>query len=499
MAEIDKYFEELFKLNAVQLSLCPGSPAKYIMASGRQYRSKSILSEVKTKEMIEEILKDGKEIMSYPEQFDLSYEIAEIGIFSGLIEKKGSGIFSSFVLVKRHKKSNKAGNSDVELEDEKVTLNLDIENKEGEPEVNRLLRIMVKNEASDLHICTGENPFLRRDGQLFRIKDFSILSSSNIRRMVEEIISEEQKKELNELEEVDFSYKIKGLARFRCNIFRDLKGFAAVFRLISIRIPTFEELNLPSILKELAFLNKGLVLITGPTGSGKSTTLAAVIDYVNRNRDVHIITLEDPIEFVHSNLKALINQREVKKHTNSFSSALRAALREDPDVVLVGEMRDLETISTALETAETGHLVFATLHTTSAYSTVNRIVEQFAPGQQEQIKSMLAGSMKAVISQTLCRKIAGGRIAAFEILLGTPAVSNLIREGKTYQIPSLIQTGKKEGMSSLNDYLMHLVNSNMIETYEAYLKAEDKKGIICALKSKEYKTDFLSKLDLLGV
>ena len=497
MAEIDKYFKELLQLNAVQLSLCPGSPAKYIMASGRQYKGKSVLSESKIEEMLGEILINGKDVLTLPEQFELKYDIPEKGVFSGLIEKKEDMVFSSFVLVEKYKESFEKENYLVEADEIKTSIDIDIAAEEGKPTINRLLRILVKNQSSDLHISTGEHPFIRKDGKLFGIKKIPVLSSEDIRKMIYEIISDEEKRKLDKLEEVDFSYEIRNLARFRCNIFRDLKGIAAVFRLIPIRIPTFDELDLPLILKDLAFLNRGLVLVTGPTGSGKSTTLAALIDFVNRKRDVHIITLEDPIEFVHKNLKALINQRELRKHTNSFSNALKSALREDPDVVLVGEMRDLETISTALETAETGHLVFATLHTTSAYSTVNRIVEQFPPDQQEQIKTMLADSIKAVISQTLCRKIGGGRIAAFEILLATPAVSNLIREGKTYQIPSLIQTGKKEGMSTLNDYLMRLVNSNMIETYEAYLKAVDKKGIISALRAKKYKTDFLSKLDLL--
>lgn len=315
--------------------------------------------------------------------------------------------------------------------------------------------------------------------------------------MVDEIITKEERKKLNNLEELDFSYEIENKSRFRCNIFRDNKGLGAVFRLIPYRIPSFQELNLPKVLKDLCFLNRGLILVTGPTGSGKSTTLATMLDFINRKRNVHIITLEDPIEFVHKSLKALINQREIKKHTISFSSALKAALREDPDVVLVGEMRDLETIATAMETAETGHLVLATLHTTSAYRTVNRIIEQFPHDQQEQIKTMLADSLKAVCSQTLCRKIGGGRIAAFEILLSTPAVSNLIREDKTYQITSIIQTKKKEGMFSLNDYLMKLVDNNMIETYEAYINAVDKKSIIASLKSNDYKIDFLSRLDLL--
>lgn len=499
MNKIDKYFDKLLDLNAVQLSIKPESPVRYIMASGREFQGKEKLTTSEIETMFGEILGEGVDITNLPEPSRIKYELPERGIFSGLIEKKGKGFFFSFVLIKRFEISVKEEEQtfDAGKENRRVELVLDIETKKGEPEINKYFRLLVENQGSDIHISSDEHPFIRKDGRLIKVKELSLLSNTDIRRMIGEIITEEEKKKLDTLEEVDFSYEIENFARFRCNIFIDRKGFGAVFRLIPCRIPSVDELKLPQLFKDLCFLNKGMILVTGPTGSGKSTTLAAMIDFINRKRDVHIITLEDPIEFVHQNLKALINQREIKKHTNSFSSALKSALREDPDVVLVGEMRDLETISVALETAETGHLVLATLHTTSAYSTVNRIVEQFPPGQQEQIKTMVADSLKAVISQTLCKKIGRGRVAAFEILLVTPAVSNLIREGKTYQIPSLLQTGKKEGMTPLNDYLLKLVDSNMIETYEAYLRAVDKKGILFLLKEKGYRIDFLSKLDLL--
>jgi len=496
MNKIDKYFDKLLNLNAVQLSIRPETPISYRMASGREFTDNVILTTSEIETMLNEISKERIDVKNLTDQINIKYEVPGKGIFSGLVEKNKTKIFTSFVLLKKFETPVK-GEEHTFDDEVKSNLVVDIAIKEGEPEINRYLRFLVKNKGSDIHISSNEYPFIRKDGRLIKVKNLPKLSSLDIRKMVYQILKEEDKKKLEGIEEIDFAYEIENSARFRCNIFKDMKGTGAVFRLIPYRIPSFEELNLPELFRDLCFLNRGLILVTGPTGSGKSTSLAAIINFINRKRDVHIITLEDPIEFVHKNLKALINQREVKKHTISFSNALKSALREDPDVVLVGEMRDLETISTALETAETGHLVFATLHTTSAYSTVNRIVEQFPPEQQEQIKTMLADSLKAVISQTLCKKIGGGRTAAFEILLVSPAVSNLIREGKTYQIPSIIQTRKKEGMISLNDYLIKLVNNNMIETYEAYIRAVDKKGIISLLKAEEYKTDFLSKLDLL--
>ena len=270
--------------------------------------------------------------------------------------------------------------------------------------------------------------------------------------------------------------------RFRANVFADRKGRGAVFRVIPTDILTAEKLGLSPHILNLCKLNKGLVLVTGPTGSGKSTTLCAMIDYINRTRDEHIITIEDPIEFVHQNKKCLINQREVRTHTNSFKAALRAALREDPDILLVGELRDLETVAIAIETAETGHLVFGTLHTTTAASTVDRIIDQFPSDRQAQIRIMLSESLRGVIAQTLCRKIGGGRVAALEVLIANGAVSNLIREGKTFQIPSLMQVNKAIGMVSLNDALIELVAKKLVAPDEAYAKSVDKAGFESLLK-----------------
>src|SRR4029434_7680964 len=300
--------------------------------------------------------------------------------------------------------------------------------------------------------------------------------------MLEPIIPERNREEFDRRPDTDFAYEIGGLGRFRSNIFMDRKGPGAVFRVIPSKILTAEDLGLSPHILELCQLNKGLVLVTGPTGSGKSTTLCAMIDYINRTRRDHIITIEDPIEFVHENKQCLMNQREVHTHTDGFKDALRAALREDPDIVLVGEMRDLETIAIAIETAETGHLVFGTLHTTTAASTVDRIVDQFPADRQEQIRIMLSESLRGVIAQNLCRKIGGGRIAALEVLIATSAVSNLIREGKTFQIPSMMQVGKAVGMVSLNDALIDLVAKKIVAPDEAYSKSVDKPNFESSLK-----------------
>jgi twitching motility protein PilT len=288
----------------------------------------------------------------------------------------------------------------------------------------------------------------------------------------------------DERHDADFAHEIEGLARFRVNVFMDRFGMGAVFRQIPMEIVTAEKLGLSKEVLDLCFLSKGLVLVTGPTGSGKSTTLCGLVDYINRHRKDHIITIEDPIEFVHPKKNCLINQREVHVHTKSFANALRAALREDPDIVLVGEMRDLETIAIAIETAETGHLVFGTLHTSTAASTVDRIIDQFPADRQAQIRAMLANSLKGVISQTLCRKIQGGRVAALELLFVNNAVSNLIRESKIYQIPSIMQTAKNQGMVLLNEALLKLVLDKTVAPEEAYIKSIDKMAFVSMLKAK---------------
>jgi twitching motility protein PilT len=350
--------------------------------------------------------------------------------------------------------------------------------------IDRLFYRLVSERASDLHLSSNETPMIRKDGDMMRLEGEGVLSTEQLFALLDPIIPSANRSQFEQESDTDFAYSIEGLARFRANLFRDRHGVGAVFRTIPAKIIPAEALGLSSAITDLCKLHKGLVLVTGPTGSGKSTTLCAMVDLINRTRNGHIITIEDPIEFVHENKQCLINQREIGHHTRSFKRALRAALREDPDVVLVGEMRDLETISIAIETAETGHLVFGTLHTTTAYSTVDRIIDQYPPDQQEQIRVMLSESLKGVVSQTLCKKIGGGRVAALEILLVNPAVSNLIREGKTFQIPSIMQTAKNVGMKLLNEALSDLVASKQVLAEEAMAKAVDKTGLALALKTR---------------
>jgi twitching motility protein PilT len=350
-------------------------------------------------------------------------------------------------------------------------------------EIDALFHLMCEAKASDMHLSVGTTPLVRKDGHMQPLDPAApALDAATMQRLLDPITPEKNKAEFAERRDTDFAYEIAGLARFRANIFMDRKGMGAVFRVIPSQILTAEQLNLSPAILNLCKLNKGLVLVTGPTGSGKSTTLCGMIDYINRTRKDHIITIEDPIEFVHENKVCAINQREVHNHTMSFKNALRAALREDPDIILVGEMRDLETVAIAIETAETGHLVFGTLHTTTAASTVDRVIDQFPADRQSQIRVMLSESLKGVISQTLCKKIGGGRAAALEVLIVTSAVSNLIREAKTFQIQSMMQVGKNIGMVTLNDALMDLVTRKLVAPEEAHAKAIDKAGMETLLK-----------------
>ena len=363
------------------------------------------------------------------------------------------------------------------------------------PAINKLFEKMVRMKSSDLHLSSTVQPMVRIDGSMTPIKDEGPLPPEKLYQLLVPIMPERNLDEYEQTHDTDFAYEITGLGRFRCNVFMDRKGPGAVFRLIPTKILTADDLKLPDVVRMFANLSKGLVLVTGPTGSGKSTTLAAVVDLVNQTRDDHLITIEDPIEFVHANKKCLVNQRELHTHTDSFKDALRAALREDPDIVLVGEMRDLETIEIAMETAETGHLVFGTLHTTTAASTVNRIIEQFPADRQAQIRVMLSESLRGVVSQTLCKRIGGGRVAVLEILIVTSAVANLIREGKTFQIPSIQQMAKNEGMTLQHEVLAEMVKKGIIEPKEAYIKAVDKKGFIGALENMKYPVgDLLAKV-----
>jgi twitching motility protein PilT len=349
--------------------------------------------------------------------------------------------------------------------------------------IDAFFKLMFDQGASDLHLVAGQQPIVRLQGELERIK-YDQLDNDNLRAMLYEIAPEHKIKQFEETGDVDFGYEIPGVARFRANFFMQKNGCAAVFRQIPTKVLTADDLGLPPILKKCALIPKGLVLVTGPTGSGKSTTLAAIVDHANKSRKDHIITVEDPIEFVHQSQGCLVNHREVGTHTKSFAAALKGALREDPDIILVGEMRDLETIRLAIEASNTGHLVFGTLHTTSAPKTVDRIIEVFPAEEQAQIRNSLSTGLKCVVAQNLFKRVdKKGRVAALEIMVCTPAVSNLIREGKTHQMPSAIQTGKQYGMQTLDDAILDHLQNKRIGAEDAYNKCIDKAKFVGFLKT----------------
>ena len=354
----------------------------------------------------------------------------------------------------------------------------------AEERIQNLLRFVVDSQSSDLHLRVDLPPMVRTHGELRPIPDQASLNHADIDEMVLSIMPDRNRKEYVDTNDTDFAYEMVDLARFRVNALRDRKGPAAVCRVIPNEILTVDQLGLSQEVQALCYLTKGLVVVTGPTGSGKSTTLAGMIDLINSKRTDHVLTIEDPIEFVHKNKKCIITQRQVGSHTQSFKRALRAALREDPDIILIGEMRDLETVAIAIETAETGHLVFGTLHTTTAVSTVDRIIDQFPADRQDQIRVMLSESLKGVIAQVLLKKVDGGRVPAREVLITNAAVSNLIREGKTFQLTSIIQTNKRLGMITLNDSLLELLDKRLVEPEEAYMRAADKASMETALKQR---------------
>jgi twitching motility protein PilT len=347
-----------------------------------------------------------------------------------------------------------------------------------------LLRAMVEKRASDLHLTCGSAPMLRVDGDMGAMTGLPAVDEAWLREQIWAVMPERNRQEFAAAQDTDFAHEIDGLARFRVNVFRDQRGLGAVLRVIPSRILPAADLNVPQAVLDLCRLPKGLILVTGPTGSGKSTTLAALIDHINETRAGHIITVEDPVEFIHANKRSLVNQREVGTHTGSFKKALRAALREDPDVILVGEMRDLETIAIAVEMAVTGHLVLGTLHTATACGTVDRIIDQFPADQQNQIRTMLADALVGVVSQMLCRREAGGRAAAYEVMVVNTAVANLIREGKTFQIPAMMQTGKALGNRMMNESLADLVEKCGVSVDEALSKAIDREALKARLRSR---------------
>lgn len=338
-------------------------------------------------------------------------------------------------------------------------------------DISKLLTFAVQNGASDLHLTAGMPPVIRVDGDIRRL-DAAEMDHKTVHALIYEIMTDKQRRDFEEFFETDFSFELPGLARFRVNAFNQNRGAAAVFRTIPAEVLSMEQLSMGKVFEQIANFPRGLVVVTGPTGSGKSTTLAAIMDYINSTRYEHILTIEDPIEFVHQSKKCLINQREVHRDTKSFSDALRSALREDPDIILVGELRDLETIRLALTAAETGHLVFATLHTTSAAKTIDRIIDVFPAAEKSMVRSMLSESLQAVVSQALLKKTGGGRVAAFEIMMGTPAIRNLIREDKVAQMYSAIQTGSNTGMKTLDQCLKELVQAGMVSKEDARVKAK---------------------------
>jgi len=351
-------------------------------------------------------------------------------------------------------------------------------------EIDKFFKYMAENDISDLHVSSGMKPLFRKHGELMPASE-QVLSNEVVKRLLYEILNDQGKAVFEEKNDLDFAHELQGVARFRVNYFMQQRGMSGAFRLIPSQVASLDELGFPITLKKLTELNRGLILVTGPTGCGKSTTLAAMVDHINRSRADHIITIEDPVEFVHNGVKSLIHHRQVGIHTESFATALRATLREDPDVILLGEMRDLETIELAITAAETGHLVFATLHTSSAPKTIDRIIDAFPAGQQAQIRTMLAESLRGVICQQLLRRIdKTGRIAALEILLVNTAVSNLIREGKIFQIPSVLQTGKQQGMQLLDNALMELYRNKIVSAEEVYYYANDKQTFESLVKQQ---------------
>ena len=495
MAKIDVFFKAMNDFRATEFYLASDSEPQFKTPSGIQAVSKQKFTNQEVMGLLSEIMTPAQreKLMDQP-TVEFTYKSPGLGEYHGVVSMQGHSIKAVFVpagAAAPHQEEPVAAAAPTNSAAAPAT-STDAAHKKAE--IDKLLKLLVERKGSDLHLSANERPCIRVDGDIKKLMEFPVMSPADTKRMLLEIAGSRYRQQFEEHNDTDFAYEIPGLARFRVNYFSDRKGMGGVFRVIPSKTITVDDLKLSPAIQNLCYLSKGLVLVTGPTGSGKSTTLCALVDLINRTRNDHIITLEDPIEFVHENKKCLVNQREVGSHTDSFKNALRAALREDPDIVLVGEMRDLETISIAIETAETGHLVFGTLHTSTAASTVDRVIEQFPPDRQEQIRVMLSESLKGVLAQTLCKKIGGGRVAAMEVLLGIPAVSNLIREGKSYQLPSIIQTHRKMGMVMLNDSLMELVNQKQIEPKDAYIKSMDKLDLLNQLKRDGFDTSFVDEV-----
>jgi twitching motility protein PilT len=478
---IEALLKATLKAGGQELRLVPGRRIVIVTAAGEREVQGAAQTAASIDQLVGPVLTPEARSALQSDRAEWTLDLPDVGRFRARAEKRNGSTHASFV----------ADNAPAAPSSPPAPRAAPaVAGHAGSLEIDGLLTQLCEVRGSDLHISVGTPPMMRVDGHIRSVSDRAPLTPEDTERMLRALAPPRNLEEFDRRHDTDFAHEIPGLARFRCNFFLDRKGMGAVFRVIPSRILTAEEMGLSKEILQLCHLPKGLVLVTGPTGSGKSTTLCALIDYINRNRSEHIITIEDPVEFVHENKKCLINQREVGEHTDSFKNALRAALREDPDIVLVGEMRDLETVAIAIETAETGHLVFGTLHTSSAISTVDRIIDQFPSERQGQIRLMLAESLKGVISQMLCRKVGGGRAPALEVLIGIPSVSNLIREGKAFQITSVMQTGKKYGMTLMNDSLLELVKKKLVEPEEAYSKAVDKVGLLNMFRKSDVNTSW---------
>ncbi len=484
MSNVEKLMDALINWNAQKLIVNCKEPAYLI----KDKQKTNLLKNILNTEQFDRILNEYKEIFNNKKSLYYRDNYIDVLIEDSQISFEQKNDNMSIPKIDKNKKhtnnqSKDNKNSKAEKEAESI-----FDKQYDSVDIIELLKKMDKYGASDLHLSTGSNPFMRIDGDIVRLDNYPLIEENKLLAEIEKITPEVNLNEFNKTNDTDFAYEIKDYARYRANIFMDNNGVGMVFRIIPSKILTVEDLSIPSAMVKLCDIPKGLILITGPTGSGKSTTLAALIDYINTNHKKHIITVEDPVEFVHQNKSSLLNQREINTHTQSFKSALRAALREDPDIILVGELRDLETIAIAIEMAVTGHLVFGTLHTSTAIATIDRIIDQFPADRQSQIRTMLSDSLLGVCSQNLLKRKTGGRVGAYEVLISTIGVANLIREGKNFQIATMMQTGKNIGMQMLNNVLFELVESDTVEAEEAILKALDKESLINMLKTKKLYT-----------
>jgi twitching motility protein PilT len=484
MAQIDRLLAVLLSRGGDSLRLAPDEPVVLTRGNERHPLTRGPLTPAQLLSIVREMAPgDAEERSLEAEPTEFEYRMGD-SAFIGRLHRTGGRLTLDVV-------QRPAGTTNgVHV----VTTSAPAPDTEAREAMDALLREQARFGASDLHLRSGDPARYRVDGEIAPLPDAAPLDGPWLERMLRSIMPERSLREFAETNDADLAYELEGVARFRVNVFRDRRGVGSVIRAIPSKVVTVAEMGITPEVQRLCDLTKGLVLVTGPTGSGKSTTLCCLIDLVNQNRRDHIVTIEDPIEFVHAHKGCLITQREVGVHTLGFKQALRAALREDPDVVLVGELRDLETVSIAIETAETGHLVFGTLHTSTAPSTIDRIIDQFPADRQSQVRVMLSESLKGVVSQTLCRKVGGGRVAAREILLATPAISNLIREAKTFQIASVMQTSRKVGMVTLTDSLLELVEKGLVEPAEAYAKAADKMTIVQMMKTRGHDVSFVERV-----